>query len=159
LGTLEGFDGNLDVNIGSKNFKEDFMSVQLKYEVQATPIILTVDRMPVIPPSRKAKEGFVLAVQNESRTDFRGQARTGQLFEFVVHPMGQPGAIVWKYSDGKVFPQIVTPVEIAPGKVWEEATDWEFAVKDVKDGHYVVIATFMATNETVKADFEIKSLQ
>src|ERR1700722_9566786 len=100
------------------------MSLQLKHEVEAKPAILTVDRMPVIPPSRKAKEGFVLTVRNESRTDFRGEARTGQLFEFVVHPKGQPGTIVWRYSDGKEFPQMITPLEIDAGKARGAQTDW-----------------------------------
>jgi hypothetical protein len=131
------------------------MSVQLKFKVEPKPATLTVDRQPV---TRKATEEFTLIVRNESRSDFRGQTHTGQLFDFVVHLKGQPGTVSWRYSDGKVFPQMITPVEIDAGKAWERKADWEFAISGVTDGHYTVIATFMATKETATADFEIKSV-
>ncbi len=131
------------------------MSVQLKYEVEPKPATLTVDRMPV---TGKATEEFILIVRNESRSDFRGETHTGQLFDFVVHPKGQPGTVVWRYSDGKRFPQMITPVEIDAGKTWERNADWEFAVSGIKDGHYTVVGTFMATKETATAHFEIKSV-
>lgn len=133
----------------------------LKYDLKAKPGDLTVDRMPPTGP-KSYEEEFVFTVTNPRKMDFNGTAPTSQKFDVEVFFMGvDKKTSVWKWSAGKVFSQIVTPVPIPAGKSWspEEKVVWTFKAADVKDGKYRAVASFIPTkNKSAFADFTISSV-
>jgi len=134
----------------------------LKYQLLAQPGDLTVDQMPG-PSPKTYQEEFTFKVSNPTRTDFNGKAPTTQTFDVEVFfvAVDKPMS-VWKWSKGKMFGQIVTPVSIPAGQSWQpdEKVVWSFKANEVKQGKYFAVGTFVPTgNKTAKASFTIKTVQ
>lgn len=132
----------------------------LKYSITVAPGNLQVDRMPGPNPPRPYKETFNFVVTNPKRTDYKGSAPSCQTFDVEVVSAAAPSRAIWKWSKGKKFCQMVTPVEIPAGKSWQKTVTWKFTTAEIKDGKYQAIGIFVPTsNRTAVVDFEISSVQ
>jgi intracellular proteinase inhibitor BsuPI len=131
----------------------------LTYKLLVQPGDLRINRMPSGSP-KLYKQSFTFTVSNPTRPTFTGHAPTAQLHDIVVcRKTGAAREEVWRWSTDKMFAQVVTPVDINPGKSWETKADWEFRATDVKDGDYVATASFMPSKGTADAMFKIASGQ
>jgi hypothetical protein len=134
----------------------------LKYSLEAKPGDTTVDRMPSTTPKSYTEE-FTYTVTNPTRTDFKGSTPTSQRFDVEVYFLGiDRPMLVWKWSGGQFFSQIVTPVQIPAGKNWkpEQKVVWTFTASQVKDGKYRAVATYIPTeNKKAISNFTISSVQ
>lgn len=131
----------------------------LKYSLSAAPGNIQLDRMPGPGPARSYQETFTFTVTNPTRTDYAGTAPSCKTFDVEVVPISAADQPVWTWSKGRFFCQSVTPVPIAAGKSWQKSVVWKFTTADVKDGKYRATATFVPTNGTAAADFEITSVE
>ena len=134
----------------------------LKYSLATKPGDITVDKMPG-PTPKSYSEDFTYTVMNPTRTDFKGSAPTSQTFDVEVDFLGiDKPTVVWKWSTGQRFSNIVTKVPIDPGKTWtpDDKVVWTFTASEVKDGKYRAVATFIPTgNKKAISYFTIKSVQ
>jgi hypothetical protein len=134
----------------------------LKYSLVAKPGNIVIDRTPPV-SSKTYSEELEFNVTNPRKSDFHGQAPNCQTFDVEVFYVGiDHPTSVWKWSKGKEFCQMVTPITISAGKSWTpgEKVEWSFTASDLKDGKYYAVATFIPTgNKTAKAYFTITSTQ
>ena len=136
----------------------------LKYQLDAKPGNITVDRMPTTDPNPKSyQEEFTFTVTNPRKSDFNGTSANCQTFEVEVFFAGvDKPTSVWKWSAGHQFCQHQTPLSIPAGKSWtpDEQVVWTFKAADAKDGKYFAKATFLPTgNQQAVANFTITSVQ
>jgi hypothetical protein len=132
----------------------------LKYTITAAPGNIHINRMPGPIPPRSYSETFTFVVANTYRTDYGGSAPTCQTFDVEIVSIDSPNQPLWKWSKGKKFCQLVTPVVIPAGKDWKKTVIWKFTTAGVKDGKYRAIGYFVPTqNRTASVEFEITSVQ
>ncbi len=116
--------------------------------------ILWINKMP---GEAKPSECMDLAmlVQWPFRSIWRGQCPTTQIYDFWVEYSGIP---MWRWSDGKVFAEVITPVSIPGGSEFHEFVEiWKINPDDiVSEGIYTARALFVASRQEVTKDFEIR---
>ena len=67
------------------------------------------------------------------------------------------GKVIWQWSKGKVFLDVLTPVIIPGGSFHEFPEIWSFSPEDIKEqGTYSARAIFIASKQEIKKNFEIK---
>lgn len=133
----------------------------LTYALDAAPGSLTVDRMPTTGPPRQYAQTFTFTVSNTRRTDYKGSTPSCKTYDVEVFRIeGAARISVWKWSSGRRFCQMVTPVNILAGKKWGKVVVWKFKTSDIKDGQYTALATFEATSDkSASTAFQISSVQ
>lgn len=67
--------------------------------------------------------GLTLAVENGGTEPITLDFRDGQEYEFVASD--EDGVEVWRWSDGRMFAQVLTSEEIEPGASVEFDAAWE----------------------------------
>jgi hypothetical protein len=78
---------------------------------------------------------------------------TGQLFDFVVSDVAN--AEVWRWSHGRVFTTVVTPLEFAPGEIRAFTVVWsqdDNAAKPVDPGSYHAYGLAPVSEESLTSD-------
>jgi hypothetical protein len=125
---------------------------KLKLELMI-PEILWVNKMPG-PGQIKQHMPLTLLVEWPYRSIWKGTCPTTQIYDFTIE---KDGKISWKWSKGKRFPQVITPVIIPGGKPMEYPVTWEFLANEIEEeGTYTARALFIASNQAVEKTFEIK---
>lgn len=93
-------------------------------------------------------------VQWPNRSVWEGECPTSQEFEFVIRRKGFH-KIVW--SEGLLFPPVKTPIFIPGPTTRIYKAQWMLNSDDfLEEGMYTLEATFIATGNKVKKDFEVK---
>lgn len=114
--------------------------------------ILWVNQMPPQQP-RKQSMNLTLLVRWPYRSIWKGDCPTSQKYDFFIE---QNGNIVWQWSNGRVFNQVHTTVEISGGD-WEEFTEtWQFQTNEIAQGKYTARAIFIASGQEISKNFEVK---
>lgn len=127
--------------------------LKLKLKV---PELLWVNKMPGPGPIKQYMP-MTLKVKWPYRSIWKGTCPTSRIYDFMIE---KDGKTLWKWSDGKVFLQVLTPVRIPGGRPVEYTEIWEFLPKEIKkEGTYTAKALFIASNQTVEKKFEIKFIQ
>ena len=129
---------------------ENMLEVELRMETD----ILWVSKMPG--GSQPAQcMGLTLLVRWPYRSIWRGLCPTTQLYDFWIEFNGKT---IWRWSDGKMFAQVITPVSIPGGSDFHEFPEvWKINPDDiVSEGIYVARALFIASGQEVTKEFEIK---
>lgn len=93
---------------------------------------------------------FAFAVTNEGAEPVELQFRNGQPADVAVE---QDGAVVWRWSDGRMFSQALWSEQLAPGESVEHELTWD----DPATGRYEAVATLEAANADLEArtSFEV----
>ena len=129
---------------------ENMLEVELRTETD----ILWVNKMPG--GSQPAQcMGLTLLVRWPYRSIWRGLCPTTQLYDFWIEFNGKT---IWRWSDGKMFAQVITPVSIPGGSDFHEFPEvWKINPDDiVSEGIYTARALFVASRQEVTKDFEIR---
>lgn len=124
-------------------------------EVIVTPgsDVLWIDKMP--PGSQRQQcMTLTLRVKWPYRSIWEGLCPTTQLYDFSIELKDKT---IWRWSEGRVFAQVLTPVNI-PGADWIDYTEvWVCNPDAIQDeGTYTVRSLFMASGQDVTENFEIK---
>lgn len=118
--------------------------------------ILWVNKMPGgSQPAQAQCMDLTLLVQWPCRSIWRGQCPTAKIYDFWIEYNGKH---IWRWSDGKVFAEVITPVSIPGGSEFHEFAEiWKINPDDiVSEGIYTARALFVASRQEVTKDFEIK---
>lgn len=128
---------------------------QLEIEL-IVPELVWVNKMPFPGPFKQSLP-MTLQVEWPYRSIWRGTCSTSQLYDFMIE---KDDKTIWKWSDGKMFLQVITPVIIPGGRPVEYNVIWEFLSKEIKEeGTYTARARFIASKQAVEKKFEIKFAQ
>lgn len=129
--------------------KERGLEVLLKLGVD----VLWVNKMPPGPQPPQFMD-LTLQVKWPYRSIWEGWCPTTQIYDFSIEYKGKT---IWRWSDGKVFGQVMTPVRIPGGRFHEFAETWKFNPNDIKsEGTYTARALFVASGQEASKDFEVK---
>lgn len=128
---------------------ENILEVEL-----STTDILWVDKMPGGSQPEQCME-LMLLVRWPYRSIWRGHCPTTQLYDFWIEFNGKA---IWRWSDGKMFAQVITPVSIPGGSDFHEFSEvWKINPVDiVSEGIYTARALFIASGQEVTKEFEIR---
>jgi hypothetical protein len=129
----------------------------LTYRLDVKPGDITLPPKPAAQiPAAQLEEAITFTVSNSSDTDYEGTAPSCQISDVEIFWSGPSGEkSVWKWSDGQMFCQKVTPVIIPAGLNWQQTVKWDFNPADAARGSYRVAATFIPSNAVASASFEI----
>ncbi len=134
----------------------------LTYRLVVSPGDITVPAAPspsapgTAAPSAHQEEAITFTVVNSSDTDYEGTAPSCQISDVEIFWLGPAGdKLVWRWSEGQMFCQKVTPVVIPAGLNWQQAVKWNSAPAEMQPGKYRVDATFIPSNAVASAGFEI----
>ncbi len=128
----------------------------LKLALRPESDVLWINKMPPTRPGRIRQEfDLTMTVEWPYRSIWTGQCPTSQIFEFWIdRPDGEE---IWRWSKGKLFPQVITPVRIPGGRPVRYQATWSFDPGTIKEpGVYTAHGLFIASRQTVEAKFEIK---
>jgi hypothetical protein len=129
----------------------------LTYRLVVSPGDITLAANPAPgAPAAHQEETITFTVVNSSDTDYEGTAPTCQISDvniFWLDPAGDK--LVWKWSQGQMFCQKVTPVVIPAGLNWQQTVKWDSAPAAMQAGKYRVDATFIPSDAVASANFEI----
>ncbi len=115
--------------------------------------VLWIDKMPVPKLPRQSMD-LTLRVQWPARSIWHGQCPTSQLFDFWIERKGE---IFWRWSEGKIFQQVITPVTLIGGRWYEYPVLWDVDPDKIEvEGTYTAHAVFIACGREVTNHFEIK---
>ena len=117
--------------------------------------LLRVNRMPPHPPTQSLE--LKLLVNWPDRGVWRGLCPTSQMFDFWIE---RGGAEIWRWSEGRIFRPVSTPVELIGGEQFYPYTEvWSFdPMKLVDEGVYTARALFVASGQEVSESFEVRFL-
>jgi hypothetical protein len=122
----------------------------LTVEIESNPV--WVNRMPPGPHGPKSVRVSLLA-HWPYRSTWRGMCPTSQTYDFSISFGGQE---IWRWSNGKLFAQVFTPVEIpGPGTLRIDET-WTFNQDDIEEGPYTLTGEFIATGGQAATDFDVR---
>lgn len=87
-----------------------------------------------------------LEIVNPTDQEIAFEFATGQRYDFSIE--NEAGEIVWRWSDGLVFMQMLGQEKLGPGKklVYSETVELDLA-----PGSYSITATLVATNHPLSA--------
>ena len=119
--------------------------------------ILWVNKMPAGSQPSQCMD-LTLLVKWPYRSIWEGRCPTTQIYEFSIEHKNKT---IWKWGDGKVFAQVITPVYIPGSSDFHEFTEvWKINPDDiVSEGTYTARALFIASGQQVSKDFDIKFAQ
>lgn len=87
---------------------------------------------------------FTFEVENSGSEPVELTFRSGKRIDVVV--TDTTGTEVWRWSDGRMFTQAITSVELGPGETFDETVSW----RDPPGGSYEATAT-LETTQSVSA--------
>ncbi len=100
---------------------------------------------------------LTLLVKWPYRSVWEGQCPTTQIYDFWIEYGKET---IWRWSDGKFFAQVVTPVTIPGGDFHRFPEVWSFKPETIEhEGSYVARALFVASGQVVSRDFKVKFAQ
>lgn len=115
---------------------------------------LWVNKMPPLNLRKEQEQRLTLRVAWAGPGAWEGQAPTAQLHDFTIE---RGGALLWRWSEGRVFAQVVTPVRIEAGKALEFSGAWRFHPSEIEsEGTYTARAVFVPTGQETTRDFEVR---
>jgi len=88
-----------------------------------------------------------LTVANHGQAPFTYHFRSGRQYDFEIY---RGGALIWRWSDGKVFVQMLTAFTVPPGGRKEFAEQWrqtDSKGRGVPPGEYVAVALLPVDRE------------
>lgn len=91
---------------------------------------------------------FVLTVRNDGDDPVELSFRTGQRADFAVESDGEQ---IWRYSEGRMFTQVLGSETIAPG----DHRTYEATWSDPEPGEYTVTGEVTASSHDVEASIEV----
>ncbi len=106
-------------------------------------------------PPQPKMETFNLALSAtwRFRSIWFGECPTSQLYDFSLY-FGDD--LVMRWSDDKVFMQVVTPVRIVGPSTLRLPVDWQFLSDKIEhEGSYTMKAIFLASQEEISKTFDI----
>ncbi len=116
--------------------------------------VLWIDKMPGFDPLKKQKMDLTLRVKWPYRSIWKGKCLTSQIYDFEIR---KGKKVIWRWSDDKKFNKMITTVKIPGGEFIEYPVVWVFSPDDIKsEGSYTAWAIFIASEQEVLKDFEIK---
>lgn len=89
---------------------------------------------------KDGKVRFLYTVRNEGASDFRATRSTAQEFDFMAF---HNESRIWRWSDGRMFAQIMRPLVVKPGQELVYEAEWDLKDskgKPVAAGIYRVLA-------------------
>ena len=116
--------------------------------------ILWVNKMPGGSQTSQCMD-LILLVRWPFRSIWKGQCPTTQLYDFWIEFNGKA---IWRWSDGKMFAEVITPISIPGGSDFHEFTEvWKINPAEiVSEDIYTARALFMASGQEVTKEFEIR---
>ena len=93
---------------------------------------------------------LTLAVENDGDEPVTLDFRDSQQAEFVAYD--EDGTEVWRWSDGRMFAQVLTSETLAPGETAEYDATWQSA----PDGTYRIEAWLVAENVDASAEMTVE---
>ncbi len=159
--TIEGKMNNMGIVyekiIDYKPTKEDTEKKGLNLDLKLGADILWVNKMPRgSEPSQSM--ALTLLVQWPWRSVWQGHCPTTQTYDFSIEHKGK---VIWRWSHGKFFGKIVTPVSISGGVFKKFAEEvWPINPHEIQsEGTYEARALFIASGQEISKNFEIKFAQ
>lgn len=129
---------------------------KLKLELKSNPDVLWVNKMPPGPNPPQYLE-LAMSVEWPYRSIWTGQCPTSQIYDFWIELDGQP---VWRWSEGKMFASVITPVRIPGGSPHEFCEVWKVDPAAIEaECIYTAYCLFIASGQEAKAEFEIRFAQ
>lgn len=136
----------------SRKPKDKILEIDLKLGND----VLWVNKMPPAPQAPQYMD-LTLLVKWPYRSIWEGCCPTSQIYDFTIEHKDK---IVWRWSEGKMFAQVLTPVYIPGGDFHEFPEVWKFNPNDIEfEGIYTARALFIASGQEVSKDFEVKFSQ
>ena len=115
--------------------------------------ILWVNKMPPAPQPSQCMD-LTLLVKWPYRSIWEGLCPTTQIYDFSIE---HEDKTIWRWSEGRIFAQVITPVHIPGGDYHEFPEVWKIDPDDIEsEGTYTARALFIASGQEVSKDFEIK---
>jgi hypothetical protein len=159
--TIEGKMSNLGIVyekiMDYKPTKEDTKKKGLNLDLKLGANILRVNK---VPPGSEPSQSMALTllVQWPYKSIWQGHCPTTQTYDFSI---GHKGKVIWRWSDGKFFGQVVTPVRISGGDFQKFAeVAWPINPHEIQsEGTYEARALFIASGQEISKNFEIKFAQ
>jgi hypothetical protein len=112
-----------------------------------------IDKMPGSPAAEQSMN-LTLSVTWPYRSIWEGQCQTSQLHDFWVEHEGET---VWRWSEGQIFLDVITPVRIPGGSPHKFTEVWPINAATIPgEGIYTAKAIHMASGITVSETFKIK---
>jgi len=126
---------------------------RLNVTLETKPEVVWVNKMPPGPNPPQFLE-LAMSVEWPYRSIWEGYCPTAQLYDFWIELDGKP---VLRWSDGKVFAQVITPVRIPGGSPCEFTEVWKIDPAAITvEGVYTAYCLFIASGQEAKAEFEMK---
>ncbi len=126
---------------------------RLEVTLETQPDVIWVNKMPPGPNPPQFLE-LTMSVKWPYRSIWEGQCPTTQLYDFWIELDGKP---VWRWSDGKMFAQMITPVKIPGGSPFKFTEVWKIDPAAITtEGVYTAYCLFIASGQEAKAEFELK---
>lgn len=132
---------------------ENKLKLDLKFE-GLDKNILWVNKQPSPGPSVEQSMGLILLVKWPYRSVWHGLCPTSQIYDFFIE---KEDMIIWKWSEGKAFNMVLTPVWVPGGDFITFPVTWYFSPDEIEhEDTYTVCAIFIASGQEICKDFEIK---
>lgn len=97
---------------------------------------------------------LTLLIKWPYRSIWQGCCPTTKLYDFSIEHNGKT---IWRWSDGKLFATVVTPVLISGGDFEKFTEVWLINPNQIpSEGEYVAKALFIASGQEISKSFEIK---
>jgi hypothetical protein len=136
------------VRIEGPSYSPDNKKLEVGLRLSAD--TLWINKMPDSPQ----KFDLILLVKWPYRSVWRGECPTTQLYDFSI---AYKEKTIWKWSDGKVFDQVVTPISIPGGNFYEFTGVWEINPDNIEfEGTYTAKAIFITSGQEVMEKFTIE---
>ncbi len=134
--------------------EEGAMADRTELSLKVSDAPLWVNKMPPLNLREEQDQGLTMRVAWAGPGAWQGRAPTAQLHDFTVE---HEGRVLWRWSDGRMFAQVVTPVRIEAGKALEFTGAWRFHPSEIEaEGTYAARGVFVPTGQEVTRDFEVQ---
>jgi hypothetical protein len=125
---------------------------RLTVELKLDPATLTVNQSGSAPQQQSL--ALTLRVKWPYRSIWHGTCPTTQTYDFFIE---HKGATIWRWSAGRFFGHIVTPIAISGGSFHEFTETWTFDPKSIRSaGVYTARSIFIASGQEAAVDFKVK---
>jgi len=124
------------------------LNVQLKPESPE----IWLNKMPPSPSPRPF--ALMLAVTCRPDDDWSGVCPTSQLYDFTVE-LG--GHTIWRWSDGRVFLPVLTPVMMPAGATFTYSETWIIVPENIsEEGMYTLRGLYIPSGQEAQAEVRIR---
>jgi len=153
-GTMEGGMLNYEQILSCDLIEDTELTLMTDLRLGIEENVLWVDKMPGFDPQKKQKMDLTLRVKWPYRSIWKGKCITSQIYNFEIR---KGKKVIWRWSDDKKFNKMITTVEIPGGEFIEYPVVWTFSPNDIEsEGSYTAWAIFIASEQEVSKNFEIK---